>query len=307
MGRLDKFSSIQFYGQKIVAVELIHRGDRFEMTSITEREGSEDYSEIFASMSTVERSLVSSLADDFTSIRKTGGIDAPNVSICLDSRWVFIHSFPLDESFSESERTNHIAWELSNYLAPSKYEDYITGTARLEELAVPGTSLILSASARRDLISLFRQVVSRLNLHLAVIDVDHFGAEHALRWNYPEIEQETIALFGIKPSRVEATLFENGRSVQYQWREAHDEELAQNFLQHFLAQSSNGKSSPKKVYVYGEQANPSILSMLEKANSPTVEFLDPTRRVILPRRLRRMEQSTFQRYAPAIGIAMREQ
>ena len=307
MKRSNKYSAIQFYGKRIVAVEMIHRETEFEMASIAEREGSVNCSEIFASLSNVDPALVGTLADELNSILEAGEIDAPNVSICLDSRWVFIHSFPLDESFSESERTNHIAWELSNYLAPSKYEDYITGTARLEELAVPGSSLILSASARRDLISLFRQVVSRLNLHLIVIDVDHFGAEHALRWNYPEIEQETIALFGIKPSRVEATLFENGRSVQYQWREAHDEELAQNFLQHFLAQSSNGKSSPKKVYVYGEQANPSILSMLEKANSPTVEFLDPTRRVILPRRLRRMEQSTFQRYAPAIGIAMREQ
>jgi len=306
MGRPNKFSAIQFTGKKIIAVELVHRGDEFELTSITEREGSENYSMLLASVSKGDTDLTQKLEDDLKSIRKHAGIDAPNISFCLDSRWVFIHSFPLDENLSEPERADQINWEFSNYLTPSEHEDYVSAAASLEQLPDCHASVVLTASARRELIALFRHVTSRLGLQLSIIDVDHFGAEHSLRWNYPEIEQEVVSLFGIKSNRLDASSFQNGRPVEYRWGELANGNLSQGLLDQLLTTNSNRKPATKRAFIYGEKDGTPNLPRFDKEHAPPVEVLNPLRRVNLPRRLRRLDPVSAHRYAPAIGLAMRE-
>jgi hypothetical protein len=306
MGRTNKFCAIQFCRREIIAVEMAHRRGEFEIDSITEREGSQDYSEALFSKPNGDGRVAKDLENDLRSIRKTGEIDAPNISFCLDSRWVFIHSFPLDMDFSEAERTDHISWELSNYLTDSRLDDYVTATAALLEMPALRASTILSASAKRELISLLRDVASRLNLEVIVIDVDHFGAEHTLRWNYPEIEQETVSLVGIKSDGIDLSIFQNGRPVLYRWRESRDRMPIARLLGQATGRTSDGQAQPKKSYIYGENESASTRLQFDQSESPLVEVLDPVRNVSLPRQLRRLNHTTFHRYAPAIGLAMRE-
>lgn len=307
MSRTNKFSAIQFAGGKISVVEMTHSGDEFELTSIIEREGSQSYLETLSPSSNMSPSPLEALVNDLRSIRKDGDIEANNISICLDSRWVFIHTFPIDDGSSETERANQITWELSNYLGPAVSEGFVTGTAKLRELLVPPATLMLSASAKRELISLFRQVAVRLELNLAVIDVDHFGAEHALKWNYPEIRQESVVLLGVKLDRVEATLIHYGRPIEYRWAEVVNGKVGAEFVEYFLSQRSNGKPLVKRFFLYTEEENPWKLSVFDEMIPLPVETIDPVRRLRLPRRLRRMERATFHRYAPVIGIAMRKE
>jgi hypothetical protein len=304
MGRTNKFCAIQFCKTGIVAVEMAHRGGEFKIDSITEREGSENYSETLFSRPNRDGQVARDLENDLRLIRKIGEIDAPNISFCLDSRWVFIHSFPLDKDFSEAERADHISWELSNYLTQSKLDDYVTATATLLEMPALQASTILSASVKRKLISLLRDVASHLNLEVVVIDVDHFGAEHTLRWNYPEIEQETVSLAGIKSDGIDMSIFQNGRPVSYRWRESRDGMPIPSLLRQASGRTSDGQDQPKKCYIYGENA--STIIQFGQSDRPLVEVLDPVRNVSLPRQLRRLTRATFHRYAPAIGLAMRE-
>jgi Tfp pilus assembly PilM family ATPase len=306
MGRTNKFCAIQFCKTGIIAVEMAHRGGEFEIDSITEREGSENYSEALFSKLNGDGQVAKNLENDLRSIRKAGEIDAPNISFCLDSRWVFIHSFPLDKDFSEAERADHISWELSNYLTDSKLDDYVTATATLLEMPALRASTILSASVKRELISLLRSVASRLKLEVIVIDVDHFGAEHTLRWNYPEIEQETVSLVGIKPDGIDMSIFQSGRPVSYRWRELRDGMPFPSLLRQASGRMSESRALPKKCYIYGENENASTLFQSGQGDRPLVEVLDPVRNVSLPRQLRRLNRTTFHRYAPAIGLAMRE-
>jgi hypothetical protein len=307
VGRTNKFCAIQFCKKGIIAVEMAHRGREFEIDSITEREGSENYSEALFSKLNGDGQVGKNLENDLRSIRKIGEIDAPNISFCLDSRWVFIHSFPLDKDFSEAERADHISWELSNYLTDSKLDEYVTATATLLEMPALGASTILSASARRELISLLRNVASRLNLEVVVIDVDHFGAEHALRLNYPEIEQEIISLVGLKSDGIDVSVFQNGRPVSYRWRELRDGIQFPMLLGQGSNGTLDGQAQAKKCYIYGENENASTLLQSGPGDRPLVEVLDPVRNVSLPRQLRRLNRTTFHRYAPAIGLAMREE
>ncbi|MGA9365583.1 MAG: hypothetical protein WBW16_14560 [Bacteroidota bacterium] len=306
MGRSNKFSAIQFSGKKMLAVETAHRGDEFELTSITELECSDDYSLLLASLSKGDADLTKTLEDDIKSIREHGDIDAPNISFCLDSRWVFIHSFPLDDDLSESERADQIDWEFSNYLTASTREHYVTGIATLQQLPDRHASLVLTASARRELVSLLRRVTSHLGLQLCVIDVDHFGAEHALRWNYPEIQQEEVCLFGVKSNRLDASRIQNGKPTRYRWGNLASGNLSQPLLDQVLTAGSNGKPVVTRAYVYGEQAGTPTLQQLSGGKAPPVELLNPLRRVSLPRRLRHLDAASTHRYAPAIGLAMRE-
>jgi hypothetical protein len=306
MGRTNRFCAIQFCKTGIIAVEMAHRGGEFEVDSITEREGSQDYSEALFSRPNGDGQVAKDLENDLRSVRKIGEIQAPNISFCLDSRWVFIHSFPLDKDFSEAERADYINWELSNYLTDSKLDDYVTATATLLEMPALRASTTLSASVKRELISLLRSVASRLKLEVIIIDVDHFGAEHTLRWNYPEIEKETVSLVGIKSDGIDVSIFEKGKPVSYRWRESHDGMPIQRLLGQASGRASDGQAQPKRCYIYGENENASTLLQFDQSESPLVEVLDPVRNVSLPRQLRRLNRTTFHRYAPAIGLAMRE-
>jgi Tfp pilus assembly PilM family ATPase len=306
MGRSNKFSAIQFADKRILAVELVHRGGEFELTSITERERSENYTALLNSVQKEDTELLKKLEEDIKSVRKHARIDAPNISFCLDSRWVFIHSFPMDQDLSGQEQADCVSWELSNYLTDSKYKDYVTARAILEEMPVCHASLVLTASAKRDLISFFRTVSSHLGLHLTVIDVDHFGAERALRWNYPEIEQEDVSLFGIKSNRLDATTFRSGRPVQYRWAELTNGSLDRGLLERLLTPSSNGKTATKRAYVYGDEDGVPSFAHRSEGHVPQLKLLNPLRRVELPRRFRYANLANGHRYAPAIGLAMRE-
>jgi hypothetical protein len=306
MGRTNKFCAIQFCKTGMIAVQMAHRRGEFEIDSITEREGSQNYREALISKLHGDEQVTKNLENDLRSIRKIGDIDAPNISFCLDSRWVFIHSFPLDKDFSEAERADHIRWELSNYLTDSKLDDYVTATATLLEMPALQASTILSASVKRELISLLRGVASRLKLEVIIIDVDHFGAEHTLRRNYPEIENETVSLVGIKSDGIDMSIFQNARPVSYRWRELRDGIPIQRLLAQASGRASDDQAEPKKCYIYGESESASTLLQSDQGDRPIVEILDPVRNVSLPRQLRRLNRTTFHRYAPAIGLAMRE-
>jgi Tfp pilus assembly PilM family ATPase len=306
MGQSNKFLAIQFAGKRLMAVETVHRGEELELTSLTEREGSEDYALLLASLSKEDLNLTKTLGDDLKSLRKHGDIDAPNISFCLDSRWVLIHSFPLEDNLSESERADQIDWELSNYLTVSTRGHYVTGNATLEQLPDRQASLVLTASVRRELVSVLRHVASRIGLQLSVIDVDHFGAEHALRWNYPEIQQDDVCLFGVKSGRLDASRFQNGKPVRYRWGGITSGYLSNPLLDQLLVARLNGEPVTMRAYVYGEDNEAPILPPLSERHTLKVELLNPLRRVSLPRRLRRLDPTSVHRYAPAIGLAMRE-
>jgi hypothetical protein len=70
--------------------------------------------------------------------------------------------------------------------------------------------------------------------------------------------------------------------------------------------ASDDQAEPKKCYIYGESESASTLLQSDQGDRPIVEILDPVRNVSLPRQLRRLNRTTFHRYAPAIGLAMRE-
>lgn len=318
MKNKNKFAAYHFSQNRVTAVELAHSDNDFELTSLVERENDGSLFTLLSSPSASDSNHVDRLVKEIDSIQEEGDITASNISFCLDSQWVFTHSFPIEENLSEAEAADHLRWELSHYLEPAGYDDFITATARLDSLPQPGVSLVLSASVRRDLISLLRQVTSKLGLSLAVIDVDHFGAEHALRWNYPEIEQETVVLLGLKSEHLHVSLFRKGIPVRYRTAEILNSQTMRSILDEFFIQNGEGNSARKKVYLYGEKME-SILEALRmfrkelpglftdsETGNLNAELLDPLKRLKLPRRLRKMDRLSFHRFAPAVGIAMRK-
>lgn len=312
MKNTNKFAAYHFSQKRVTAVELVHSDNDFELTSLVERENDGSLSNLLSSPLRSDSNHVDRLVKEISSIQEEGDITAPNISFCLDSQWVITHTFPTEENLSEAESADHLRWELSHYLESGDYDDFITATARLDSLPHPGVSLVLSASVRRDLISLLCQVTSKLGLSLAVIDVDHFGAEHALRWNYPEIEQETVVLLALKSEHLHLTLFRKGIPVRYRTAEILNAKTMLSILDEFFIQNGEENSARKKVYLYGEKMETMLrkelpgLSINSETGNPTVELLDPMKRLKLSRRLCKMDRLSFHRFAPAVGIAMRK-
>jgi len=305
MKRSNAYVALHFCGKRILAVELLHWRKTFEVTSLLERETDGSLFESLSSLSAGMPTSVDHLSEEIRSILKDGFFSATNISFCLDSRWVLTHTFPIEETLSEAERADQLQWELSNYIERESYDSYVTATARLDDLPEVNAILLLSASARRELISVLRIAAAKLGLSLAVVDVDHFGAEHALRWNHPELDQETAVLLGLKSDSVSMTLFRNGKPVRFRTTDTLNGKTIRGVLDDFLSRNSGRDSPRKKVYVYGENEKLPEFTMQSTADTVSIELLDPMRHLELPRKLRKLDRTTFHCYAPAVGIAMR--
>jgi hypothetical protein len=305
MSKTRTYSAVQFSGYRIAAVQVAHSNGEFELTSLYEEEGSINYSEAFSTPPSPPDVFIQTLEQDMRLLRKRADIDAENLSVSLSSSFVFLHAFPLDESLSPDDRSEQLRWELSNYLEPAGAENYITGTARLAEPPVSGISLILSATVKKELVTLFRQVCSRLGLSLTVVEVDHFGAEDALLWNYPELEKTTAALLGFKRDRIDGSLIARRQPVSFRWMALENGAYGSDFLERCFPRTMNGMPAIERVFVYGEENE--VLDALSSIGRRTaVETLNPIRRIQVTRRLRTLRGENLHRFAPLIGVAMRE-
>jgi len=101
------------------------------------------------------------------------------------------------------------------------------------------------------------------------------------------------------------TLFRNGKPVRFRTTDTLNGKTIRGVLDDFLSRNSGRDSPRKKVYVYGENEKLPEFTMQSTADTVSIELLDPMRHLELPRKLRKLDRTTFHCYAPAVGIAMR--
>jgi Tfp pilus assembly PilM family ATPase len=234
---------------------------------------------------------------------KVNRVQARRVSVALDTSQVFINTIPMEAGISRPEMNEQIEWELSQYFPDVPSKAFITDVHPLTHHTTERWSEMLTVSVNRRDAYAIQQALVKLGLSLHVVDVDHFSADTALRFNYPDTNQKFLALVGIKENRLDISLIKNGNMESYSYSAVQSNaEIVEQVSR--LSRETRGIFS---ITVYGPFLDNDLLVQIRRNSSLLVEALNPLRHVRVSDTLRLADQisAPTYRFASAVGVALR--
>lgn len=223
------------------------------------------------------------------------------VSIALDSSFLFINTVPFSHSASRSEIDEQVEWELKEYFPDAPRDSFISDMHILSGDSQQNN--VMMVSVRRDLIQKLYRSLSRLRLGLDIVDVDHFSADNAFRFNFPETMNKFVALIGLKGGRIDLSLirYNDLESYSYILYASQEDVVAQ------IEKISKETKGLSLISLYGTHLNAENLGLIRNASTVPVETLNPLRSVQVSNSVRANIDPTFAsyRYCAAVGAALR--
>ncbi|MDI6779042.1 MAG: hypothetical protein QME25_02425 [Bacteroidota bacterium] len=225
------------------------------------------------------------------------------VSVALDKKIVFTHTFPMDSMLTRDQQNEHLNWELSQLLPNFHPQDYISDMHVLQVHPDKKTNDILSVSVKRSLVYAIHDYIHTSSLNLNIIDATQFAAEGALLYNHPEILTQECVLVGLSQTHTEFSHYSNGHLTDYNFRQEANLEFIARFLHVFIKDKNI-----KDIFIHGPNADIGTLKTLRTGTSLNVQILNPFKRITHSLSVRNFDKfaTSLQRFAPAVGIALRK-
>ena len=244
-----------------------------------------------------ERSFAHELQIFFKNI----GSGSRTFTFGLNSKMIVVQSIPTDASLSESELDQHSLWELSQYALIKNMSAFNVSAMVLDSNVEMQVNTTVIIAVRKIFLNFLANVCKQLSGSLNIVDVDQFGAENALLFNYPELASKRVLLAGVDENSFDASVVANGQTKSFitmEWTTEND--MAQ------LAEYVKGVSV-ETVFFHGRIVSPALVTSLKQLVSIPVEIMDPFRKVSLPRTLKNYRdiETRKQEYASAVGLALR--
>lgn len=244
---------------------------------------------------------VDEFVEHLSAFLSTHSLKPHMVSIALDSSLIFVNTVPFSHSASRSEIDEQIEWELKEYFPDAPRDSFISDMHILS--GDNKQNDVMMVSVRRDLIQKLYRSLSRLRLGLDIVDVDHFSADNALRFNFPETMNKFLALIGLKGGRIDTSLirYNDLESYSYTLYASQEDVVAQIEK---VSKETKGLSS---ISLYGTHLNAENLANIRNASAVSVDALNPLRSVQIANTVRANIDPTFAsyRYCAAVGAALR--
>jgi Tfp pilus assembly PilM family ATPase len=201
------------------------------------------------------------------------------VSVSIGTSQAFLITLPID--FSEGRHTinKNIYWELSNYF-PENYGDFVINTYRLNNvLPSKNSDEFLIIAVKKNTIEVVKRIFKMCGLNLALVDIEHFSAEHSIRKSYGRLlEGKKALIVGVKNNRVDYGFLDDRKYKFYSYSKYDSQpELKLNFSKKLnsLFSASPLSEGADTIYIYGEEINDDILDILRKLDRAPVEIVNP--------------------------------
>jgi hypothetical protein len=299
MAEPDRRIGLSIFGSLIQAVEIDLGGSTPKLLAIDEWENTLPIG------STVEDDLGLHQFDEyFSAFLKVNRTQSQYVSVALDTSFLFLHTVPMEADVDESELTDQMTWELSQYFPDAPPSDFVTASHIVHRDPSDAASEHLCVSIRRRDAALIETILKRHGLSLHVLDVDHFSAETALRANYPDSSRRFLVLVGLKEDRLDVSLIRSGNLEEYSYRLIRTEK---DIIEQF-ASLSREYTGINAIATYGPRLDRDLLVEIRHNCSTLVEALNPLRHVNVSDSLRLADhlRAPAYRFASTVGVAMRE-
>ena len=304
--RSEKHLSFHFIDDTITLIEMEH-GDEFVLTAIDSYRSAINYSENPEEFNISNETLVEAMQSDLKTLLGRTKTSSKKVACAIDSQSLFITHIPTDNSLNRNELSDQILWELGVHFSGEDPKNFITDLITLEEKPEQGIHDKVMITIRRDMVVAIQKILGSFGLSLGIVDVDHFGAEHALRLNYPEIAHHTTAFLGMKKASFDFSILRKGHTIDYSSSEFSNPTDAASQIAAIVSLNQQKKIS--KIYVHGSLIGTELLRAFRDQLSVPFEVIDVFKRVKFGKQIRdgaKYRRLAYQ-FAPCVGMALRKE
>ena len=286
---------------QVTAVEITHSPKGFTLSAAGSfaSEFNFDDQDLFSQPGASQRERT--FAQELTMFFKNIGSGSRLFTFGLNSRMIVVQAIPTDATLTDAELEQHATWELSQYALVKNPNAFNVNAMVLETREDVQISTTIIIAVRKIFLNFLANVCRQLSGSLMIVDLDHFGAENALLFNYPELGSKRVLLAGVDENSFDASIVVNGQTkdfVTLEWTTENDMAQLSAFAKDAQAEA---------VYFHGRIVSEAMVASLKALAGIPVEVIDPFKKVVLPHTLRSYKEieSRKQEYASAIGLALR--
>lgn len=233
------------------------------------------------------------------------------VSLSIGTSQAFLMTLPIDLSEGRKSINSKVYWELSNYF-PDNYSDFIVNTYRLNSVMPSSkTDEFLIIAVLKNTLEFVKRIFKLCNTELALVDIDHFSAEHIFRRNYQdEIKGENILLVGLKEGRIDYGFISNGKYSSYAFSKYKSEpEFNLSLLRKLnsLLGEKLSRFNIHKIFLYGDRVPDETVLSLKKIPGLYTYIINPFENINSSSVFLKDEElrKSSYRYAASCGAALR--
>lgn len=301
----SRYIGISFFQGNLQLAEVEH-GKKPTVLVLGERQTSVDFTNTSANLSADHPQLFT-FVYELEDLMKESKASSKQISFALPTDPLFINVIPVDATLKGTELSSALQWELEQYYPDTPFKDFIVDSHTLP-LGDQDTKQMFVVAVRRGIVGFLKKATAELRLQMKLIDIDHFSTEKSLRFNYPEWQKETIALFGVRNGRIDASFVLEGEMADYRsfvtLSEADIPKAISTYLK-FLKQK-DGIKQPGKILLHGTGVPKEIIPQIKRETNTDTISLDAIRKLSPSKKLQESFAKESSRFAAAIGLALRE-
>jgi hypothetical protein len=223
-------------------------------------------------------------------------------SVAADHGTAFVHCFPTDNSLNSSDEQDQINWELSNFIPSFKADDYTREKHVLQTHAHRQYSELMVVAFKRSFVQSTEASLRKKQIALAKVESNHFGAQHALLLNNPEIKPKMVGVVHLMQKRLDVGMINRGRLIHYRSVRVAPEVVVPEILRADL------NSFPASdLFFHGAWATDAIVDRARAELPCRVAKLNPFRGMQVASSFREFDSyiGKEHRFAAAVGSALR--
>ena len=286
---------------QVTAVELAQSAKGYTLTAAGSFASSLSFDDqdVFSQPGSAQRE--NTFAHELRSFFQKVGIGSRAFAFGLNSRMIVVQTIPTDGSLSGTELDQHSLWELSQYTLVKNPNAFSVSALVLESNPETQVNTAVIVAVRKIFVNFLANVCRQLNGNLNIVDVDHFGAENAFAFNYPELATMRTLLVGADENSFDASVVSNGETknfVTMEWTTENDMAQLADYVKQMTVDA---------VYFHGRIVSAAMVASLKRFVAIPVEIVNPFKNIALPHSIRNYSEieNRKQEYASAVGLAMR--
>jgi Tfp pilus assembly PilM family ATPase len=297
--------AVSFCSGQFQLAEVEH-GKKMSVVALGERSSSLDFAH--ATAISANHPQLYTFVYELEELMKQNRVHGKQISFALPTDPVFINIIPVDATLQGNELTSYMQWEFEQYHPNAPLKDFLLNFHPLP-WGAGKTKRMLLISVRRGIIGFLKKAVTELRLQLHLIDIDHFSTEKSLRFNYPELGKDNLALFGMRSGRLDGSLLARGELVDYRtYPLESSNELKKTAVAYLrFLKEKDGLEAPAKIFLYGVGVSSAAASQVQRETGVETLLLNAVRNLSPSKKLYEPYVKESSRFAAAIGLALRSQ
>ncbi len=296
---------LSFLKGSIQAAEVEH-GKQVQLTGLAEHESCIDFGQIGSQLKPTYPQLPEFVAE-LKDLIRVNKFSPDFISYALPPDPVFVNMIPADPTLKGAELNGYLQWEMEQYYPATPAREFIIDS---HALRVPkgATQQLFMVSVRKGMVGFIQKVTADLRLKLNIIDIDQFSTEKTVLFNYPEVLDHPVVLFGVRFGFVDASLVHKGEMSDYRaFRSESDagiKKAVHQYLQYL--KQKDVPETPAALLLYGyDIPQKLILELRTETHIKQTLAINACRKLPMTANVAKPFVQESYRFAAAIGLALR--